>query len=308
MGLLDRFKKAPGPDALTFEAVARARAVPGVAGAEAVDADTVEVRWLEHTGTSTLSLGEVREAWTSASGFDRIEIMDQVVAGLAPPSADATPPPPPPPEPEAETEPEPPGTEAPIHEPPAVEPRAAEAPAVATVVVDRPGRRDGAVRWIVTEGVEATVVLGEPAGPPVTEEDLAAAGTDADAVRAAALAHLRAADPALDPIGPGQPAWVPSSASAPAPAWLAVPDRLLAACGLDEAVALAPLPTELVVVDPSATELLASLLSSTLSIVSGDADVLVAAPLLVSATGVDAWLPPSDHPCAALVGELRSST
>ncbi len=70
MGLLDRFKKEPGPDALTFEAVARARAVPGVAQAEAIDADTVHVTWAGHEAPAALSLAEVRPAWTKASGFD----------------------------------------------------------------------------------------------------------------------------------------------------------------------------------------------------------------------------------------------
>ena len=47
MGLLDRFKKAPGPDAMTWEAVARLRVVPGVVGAEPVDADTVQIAWAD---------------------------------------------------------------------------------------------------------------------------------------------------------------------------------------------------------------------------------------------------------------------
>ena len=65
MGLLDRFKKAPGPDAMTWEAVARLRVVPGVAGAEAVDADTVEIAWADNPYPSTLSLVAARDAGLS---------------------------------------------------------------------------------------------------------------------------------------------------------------------------------------------------------------------------------------------------
>ena len=88
------------------------------------------------------------------------------------------------------------------------------------------------------------------------------------------------------------------------PVWLAAPARLLAACGLAEAVVLAPMPTELVVVDPSAHDLLASILASTKSIVSGDAEVLWPAPLLATAAGLAPWQPGPDHPCATLAAEL----
>ncbi|HEX4902621.1 MAG TPA: hypothetical protein VFV42_07415 [Acidimicrobiales bacterium] len=311
MGLLDRFKKAPGPDALTWEAVARARAVPGVSGAEAVDADTVEVAWASHPGTSTLSLAEIRDEWTKASGFARIELMDGVIAGLAPPTSGVA-------------TPEPPTAPAPA-EPDATVPAAAPASPAApdpTTAGDDPrgwaAVRDrlairvgppgaGAVRWPVVSGLEATVVLDRIDGPAVTVDDLGAWRVDAGQVRAAAVDALSRVDPELDPIGPAQPAWVPTVPAPHPPVWLAAPARLLAAAGLTEAVALAPTPTELVVVDPSATELLSTVLAGTRTIVQEADDVLLAAPLLVRSDGVEEWRPPAEHPCAALAEELRST-
>jgi len=291
MGLLDRFKKAPGPDALTWEAVARARAVPGVAGAEAVDADTVAVTWEAQPGTTTLSLAEIRDQWTKASGFARIELMDGVVGGLAPP-ADAAPVPAPAPAPAPAPE------TASATDDPWADARQRLAIRVGTSAA-------GAVRWPVVAGLEATVVLDRLDGPPVTDADLTSWGVDAEQVRTTALHALGSADPELDPIGPGQPAWVPTVPAEHPPIWLAAPAPLLAAAGLPEAVALAPTPTELVLVDPSAAELLATVLAGTRSIVRDADDVLLAAPLLVTAGGVEEWRPGPDHPCAEVVAELR---
>jgi len=293
MGLLDRFKKAPGPDALTWEAVARARAVAGVAGAEAVDADTVHVSWHEHPRTTVLDLGEVRERWTRANGFDRIELMDEVIAGLAPPLDGLG---------LATGEVDAPAAEA-------ASPHGAIPPGDATrlllaVDVRRAGEGDGDVRWAIVDGLDAVATSG---GEAVRHADLDAWQVDAEAARDAARHRLASTDPALDPIGPGTPAWVPASDLVPPPAWLAVPARLLDACGLDEVVALAPLPTELVVVDPAATEVLASVLSSTAGIVESADGVLLGTPLLVRRDGVDAWQPPAEHPCAALVERLRAT-
>lgn len=290
MGLLDRFKKEPGPDALTWEATARARATPGVASAEPVDADTVEVRWAEHPGSTALSLAEVRPEWTKASGFARIELMDQVIAGLAPPAGA-------------------PAGERPVAEPPADAAAAtggwARERERIEVVLGRPGEGHGAVRWPIAGGaVEARAALD---GGDVTAADLERWDVGADEVRSAAVERLLGTDPALDPIGPGQPAWVPTSPVAPPPAWLAAPGRLLAACGRDQVVALAPLPSELVLIDPGATDLLASVLSSTAGIVAEADEVLLAAPLLVSAEAVEPWSPPADHPCAGLVAQLRAA-
>lgn len=304
MGLLDKFKKAPGPDALTWEAVARARAVPGVAGAEAVDADTVTVTWADHPGTSTLELAGIREVWAKASGFDRIELMDGVIDGLAPPPAGA-----------AAADPAPP-VEQPV--PPAPAPASDLAPADPDPVpawatmreriavrVGHPGDA-GAVRWPVAGGLEAWAVVDHPSGAAVGDGDLAAWGVDAATVRSAALDALRAADPELDPVGPGQPAWVPTVPAEHPPIWLAAPDRLLAATGLPRAIALAPTPTELVVVDPEAHGLLATILAGTKAIVADADEVLLAAPLLVTPDGLEEWRPDAGHPCVDLVDDLRA--
>ena len=305
MGLLDRFKKEPGPDALTWEAVARLRVLPGVTSAEAVDADTVAVGWAGHGGTTSLSLADIRESWTKASGFARIELMDELVAGIAPPSAAAEPPPPV--EPGAATAPEAPpaptappaGTPAPPDDDlwPGVRDRL-------RVVVGPQGQHPGAVAWPVAGVLEARAVLGGPGALPVDHDDARSWGATDDDVRAAALGNLTHVDPGLDPIGDGQPAWVPTRPADHPPAWLAAPDRLLAACGLDRAVVLAPTPTELVVVDPSADALLTAILTSTKSIVAGESRILWPGPLLATADGLAPWAPEPGHPCAALVAEL----
>lgn len=304
MGLLDRFKKDSRPDALTIEAVARARAVPGVAAAEAVDADTVAVTWVGQPGQSTLSLTDVRVAWAKASGFDRIELMDELIATLGPPVADAQPDLPAPdatPIAEAIRTPEA-GPTTPTGSP-AADAWDAARPRL-RVVVGRPGDHAGAVSWPVADVLEARVVLGGPGALPVDGHDAAGWGVDADAVRHAALANLAATDPALDAVGAGQPAWVPTEPADHPPVWLAAPDRLLAGCGLDELVALAPLPTELVVVDPRAHELLSSILTSTEQIVAAESRVLWPTPLLVTADGVTPWQPDPSHPCADQVARM----
>lgn len=304
VGLLDRFKKAPGPDAMTWEAVARLRAVSGVAGAEALDADTVEIAWVGNPYTSTLSLAAAREGWSKANGFERIEIMDALIAAAAPPTG-------PPPGTEDGFDPTPPDVA------PDVEPTHATqvtGGTVATawdevrphlrVVVGRAGAHPDAISWPVAGVLEARVVLDRPGALPIEAADAASWEVGVDDVRVAALTNLASSDPALDPVGPGQPAWVPTVPADHPPVWLAVPARLLAACGLDEAVVLAPVPTELVVVDPSAHDLLSSILTSTKSIVAGDGEVLWAAPLLATADGIAPWQPAADHPCAALAAEL----
>lgn len=308
MGLLDRFKKEPGPDALTWEAVARVRAMPGVAGAEAVDADTVAVTWAEHPGTSSLSLAGVREQWTKASGFARIELMDEALTGLAPPPAGATGAAP-------VVDEAPPVVDAPVA--PSSPPDEPDAPADdgsaawaaarprLRVIVGRAGD-DDAVAWPVAPGLVARAVLGGPGALPVDAADVAGWGVSAEEVRAAALENLAEGDPGLDAVGPGQPAWVPTSPADHPPAWLAAPGRLLAAAGLTEAVALAPLPTELVVVDPSAHDLLRSVLVGTRSILAGESRVLCSRALLLTADGVTAWEPAPDHPCAEAAAELSA--
>lgn len=303
MGLLDRFKKAPGPDAMTWEAVARLRAVPGVAGAEAVDADTVEIAWVDNPYPSTLSLAAARESWSKANGFDRIEIMDALVGAATPPTG-------PPEGTAAGFDPTPPDVA------PDVQPTSgrgsvgdrstawqAARPRL-RVALGRVGEHPDAITWPCAGVLEARVVLGGAGGLPVEDADAASWAVAGDDVRAAALDNLAAEDPGLDPIGPGEPAWVPTSPAEHPPAWLATPDRLLDASGLDQAVVLAPLATELVVVDPAAHDLLASILTSTKAIVASEGQRLWPAPLLVTRAGVGPWEPPADHPCAALAAEL----
>jgi hypothetical protein len=304
MGLLDRFKKAPGPDAMTWEAVARLRVVPGVAAAEALDADTVQITWNDNPYTSTLSLTAAREGWSKANGFDRIEIMDALVGAVAPPTG-------PPEETDDGFDPTPPDVAPDIQAEPTV-----ESPPVADtgwdvargrlrVIVGRAGEHPGAVAWPIAGVLEARAVLGGPGALPVDVDDAASWGVGADDVRAAALANLTASDPGLDAVGPGQPAWVPTEPADHPPVWLAAPDRLLDACGLREAVVLAPMPTELVVVDPSAHELLGSILTSTKSIVAGESRLLWPAPLLATPAGLTPWEPDAEHPCAGVAAELR---
>ncbi|HAS12166.1 MAG TPA: hypothetical protein DCS55_16870 [Acidimicrobiaceae bacterium] len=313
MGLLDRFKKAPGPDAMTWEAVARLRVVPGVVGAEPVDADTVQIAWADNPYPSTLSLAAAREGWTKANGFDRIEIMDGIINAVAPPTG--------PPEggEEPGVDPTPPDVAPDVQV--ADEAEAGDALAATgsdgtaweaardrlRVVVGRTGEHPDAITWPIAGVLEARIVLGGPGALPVDDGDAASWEVGVDDVRAAALANLAASDPGLDPVGPGQPAWVPTSPADHPPAWLAAPDRLLAACGLDQAVVLAPMPTELVVVDPSAHDLLGSILTSTKSIVEGESRLLWPAPLLATPAGLVPWEPAADHPCAGLAAELAAS-
>lgn len=297
---------------MTWEAVARLRVVPGVVDAEAVDADTVRIGWADNPYPSTLSLAAAREGWTKANGFDRIEIMDALIGAVTPPTG--------PPEGTVEPgfDPTPPDV-APDVEVDTTTPTAGDRPAPADqgtawdsvrdrlhVVVGRVGEHPDAISWPVAGVLEARAVLGGPGAPPVSVADAASWEVGADDVRAAALTNLAAADPGLDPVGPGQPAWVPTAPADHPPAWLAAPDRLLAACRLDQAVVLAPVPTELVVVDPSAHDLLGSILTSTKSIVAGESRLLWPAPLLATPAGLVPWEPAADHPCSDVAAELRA--
>lgn len=298
---------------MTWEAVARLRVVPGVVGAEPVDADTVQIAWADNPYPSTLSLAAAREGWTKANGFDRIEIMDGIINAVAPPTG--------PPEGAEEpgVDPTPPDVAPDVQV--ADEANVADAPDATgsdgtaweaardglRVVVGRTGEHPGAITWPIAGVLEARIVLGGPGALPVDAGDAASWEVGEDDVRAAALANLAASDPGLDPVGPGQPAWVPTSPADHPPTWLAAPDRLLAACGLDQAVVLAPMATELVVVDPTAHELLGSILTSTKSIVEGESRLLWPAPLLATPAGLVPWEPAADHPCAGLAAELAGS-
>ncbi len=237
-----------------------------------------------------------------------IELMDDLVVGLAPPAVApvaSTPDP-------AASSPDPAPTDPAPTDPAPTDPAGDTADTSAweaartrlRVVIGRPGEHPDAISWPVGAVLEARAVLGGPGALPVDQQDCAQWGVDAAAVQAASLANLAATDPGLDPVGPGQPAWVPTQPADHPPAWLAAPDRLLAACGLSAAVVLAPLPTELVVVDPDAHELLGSILTSTQTIVTGGSQLLWPAPFLVTPAGVAPWEPEPDHPCAPAVVAL----
>lgn len=313
MGFLDRFKKeqaAAAPDALTREAAARVRAVPGVVAVEAVDADTLSVTWSGLEEAAPLSLAGIRDRWSAARGFDRIEVMDEFVAGVAPPVAGPSTPPPPPESHTSESAAEPPAAGTGPTEPAAPETDAAAAWEAARPrlrpVVGRPGAPDAdTVHWTVGGVLEATVVLDDPVALPVGRAELLEWGVDDATVRAAAEQNLASTDPGLDPIGPDAPAWVPTRPDGHLAGWLCAPHRLLEAAGLDEAVVLAPLPSELVVVDPAATDLVASVLTSTRTIVEQQTRTLWPAPFLARREGVEPWEPAADHPCAPLVEEMR---
>ena len=299
MGLLDRFKKerSAAPDALTREAVARVRAVPGVRRIDVVDGDTLAVTWSGVAAPTTVSLERIRDRWTAASGFDRIEVMDDFVNGLAPPApgdaaAAATP--------DTDTP-----SESPTAEPDTDAAWAAARPRLRPSIGLPAAPGVDTVRWSVAGVLEATVILEGPMALPVGPAELAEWGVDDDTVRAAAEANLASLDPELDPIGPGEPAWVPTKPSGQLASWLCAPDRLLASAGLDEAVVLAPLATELVMVDPAAVSLLESILASTRTIVEHETRTLWPAPFLVRPGSVEPWRPQADHPCAALVEQMR---
>lgn len=307
MGFFDRFKNEvpASPDALTREGVARVRAVPGVEAVEVVDADTLAVTWRGVAEPAHLSLSGIRQPWSDARGFDRIEVMDEFIATVAPPASGAELPgvivadrheeAAPPAEPTAPSPPEaPPGA------------------AWETVrhrlrpVVGHPAGADAdTVRWSIGGVLEATVVVDEPVAIPVGRAELADWDVDEATVREAAEANQAAIDPMLDRIGPGEPAWVPTRPEGHLAGWLCATERLLGAAGLTEAVVLVPLATELVVVDRTATGLLESILASTRTIVEQEARPLWPAPLLVGPDGVEPWTPEPDHPCADLVGEMR---
>lgn len=321
MGLLDRFKKdAPGPDTLTREILARVRAVPGVHEAEIVDRDTVTAQW--DTGPTTIALADLRQAWSDASGMDRIDLVDDFVAGLGPPVGGPAPDPGPADRPDdglgvvdpiVSSDGAAPGTPAGEAGRTDAEPPAADAPTAAGVwagvrtrlrpAVRRPGTGMPAATWPVAGVLEGVAVVdGSPF--PVTTDDLASWGVAVDDVRAAAVSALGA--PSLDRIDASMAAWVPTGPEGELAAWLCAPDALLAATGLTAAVALAPLPSELVLVDPDDHDALAGILASTEAIVDDQSDVLHPAPLLLDAAGAGPWTPPADHPCAERVRALGS--
>lgn len=295
---------------MTWEAVARLRVVADVVGTEVLDADTVRIRWAGTSRATTLSLTAAREEWARSSGFHRIEVMDALIATVGPPSEPGD---------GSDDDRSAPGSSSAEVARRATDPEpgaSAEAEAETGtrwdsvrdrlhVVVDRPGEHPGGICWPIAGVLEAHVELDRSASGAVTPADAASWAVDPGDVRAAALTNLAAIGPDLDPIGPGQPAWVPTTPRAHPPAWLAAPERLLEACDLPAAIVLAPMPSELVVVDPAAEALLGSILASTAAMVAGASRLLCPAPLLATPDGVAPWQPPPEHPCAGAVADLR---
>lgn len=307
MGFLDRFSKdspAP-PDAFTIEVVARIRALPNVAGAEPIDADTVSVTWSGWSEPEAVDIGGPRQPWKAAKGFDRIEVVDDFIAGLAPGQF-------PPVTPESESEPNQPSADpepqpaAPAAEPAGSEPITewSQVAAQLVPVLRRARPADSTATWPVGDLLEATAIWAGGA-TPITTEQCATWGVGLDDVRAAAVANLLAIDPAPDEVAPGTRAWVPTSPDGLQSSWLAAPRRLLDDVGLARAIVLVPLRGELVVVDPADTDLVASILANTITILETQTGVLCPVPFLVEGDEVRSWMPDPDHPASGLVRQTR---
>lgn len=299
MGFLDRFKKdASEPDAYTKEVTIRVRAMAEVEAVEPIDADHLAVRWAGRAEPVEVSIAGHRERWQAASGFDRIEVVDELLDTIAEPgdggAFDATTLPGPSPEvaPELPAEPE------------ASTGAGWDDAAGRVLPALRRPTGDDAVAWPVGGLVEAVVVLD---GAPVTAGVLADWGVDADATRDAALANLGDHDPGLDPVAPDTRAWVPTAPQGGQAAWLAAPDVLLRAAGLDVAIVFVPTPTDLVVVDPADADLVASITTSTLAIVDQETTTIAPVPFEVRPGHVGPWRPPAGHPCAELVDRAHAA-
>lgn len=303
VGFLDRFSKdtAAAPDAFTTEMVARIRALPSVERAEPTDADTVSVTWSGGRESEAVDISGLRQPWKQAKGFDRIELLDDFIAGLSPgqyPPASPTSGD----EPDASPEPGP----APPPGPTATD-AVTEWSQVASQLVPvlrRVRAGDGALTWPIGELLEATAIWAGGA-TPITDDQCAVWGVGLDDVRSAATSNLVAIDPAPDAIGPGARAWVPTSPEGLQSSWLAAPERLLHQLGLATAIVLVPLRSELVVVDPEDIELVQSILTNTLAILESQANVLCPVPFLVTAEDVQDWMPAASHPAAQLVHQTR---
>lgn len=303
MGFLDRFSRASSPDALTVEVAARLRAFATVDAADIVDADTVSVVWSGHEHPVEIDLAPVRAPWKQARGFDRIELLDDFMAGLRPDDPLPTTA-----DPVAVPEATPAGTTGTGDDLDATGFAAVRTQLFPVVrAVDGPddGLDDGAVRWPI-DGVflEATVVVAGD-GHPITASQCAAWGVEEAAIRDTAVGNQSAIDPAPDPIAPDARAWVPTDLGGLASSWLAAPGRLLERTGLESGIVLVPLVGELVVVDPDDTDLVLSILSDTLAILEDQTDTLCPVPFLVTAHETTTWTPANDHPAAPLVQRTR---
>ena len=302
MGFLDRFKsEGPRPpDALTYEIVARLRVLAASETVEPVDADTVRVTW-HGRPEQTVELGELRPTWKRSSGFDRIQLLDDFVEGVTAGGGGGSSS-----EPGAASAPAPPVDEpvpVPIEE--LFDSEWARLRPSLMLALRATGTSDeDAVVWPFGDGAQI-VALDIGAGTEITRADLDRLDVSDREVEAAALRNLEALDPAPEPIGDGVRAWVPTTPAGLKSSWLLAPHRLLEACGLPSAIGFAPLPDELVVIDPADDDLVRSIATSTLRILEEQPGTLVAAPLEITREAVDVWDPPADHPAAAVVAEMK---
>ena len=290
MGFLDRFKSdTSSPDALTLEVATRIKLHSDVDDVAMVDADIIAVTWAGRATPHPLDISEIRPTWKRATGFERIDLLDNFLAGLHPPAGDPMP---------ADTE------------------RSSEAPG------DRDGRDgweevapqlfpalaasapDDVVSWAVGGLLHATVVR-QSSGAPVTRAECAAWKVRADDAVARAVANLSAIDPGLDAIAPDSRAWVPTQPDGRQSSWLTAPARLLAELGLESGIALVPVAGEMVVVDPDDPALLESVLTSTLTILEHEPDRLCPMPFRVTPDHVAVWQPRIDDPASELVERAR---
>lgn len=297
MGFFDRFKKdASQPDAYTREVAIRVRAVPGVERVEPVDADLLSVRWAGNDEPVELSIAEHRERWQTATGFDRIEVVDDLIDRVQPPAEGTF-------DPDAVLE------SAPVDPEPAAAPDVSDsawsdvAPRLLPML-RRPVADDPVVAWPVAGLLEA---VATERGQAVTLAGSEGWGVDAEEVRRTATSNLIAHEPALDTVAPDTRAWVPTAPAGAQAGWLTAPDALLAASGLDVAIVFVPTPTDLVVVDPADVDLLASITTSTLAIVEQEPTTICSVPFEIGPGRAEPWRPDPDHPCAALVDRAHAA-
>ena len=300
MGFLDRFKSdsTPGPDALTAEVAARLRVLPSVEAVEALDADTVSVSWAGQPEPATVLLDELRPAWKSASGFDRIALLDEFIEGLTPGAPTAAP--------------------APATAPAVPAAGVGDAVPAATGSTEwdrlrpqllpalRPPEAVGpdAVSWSFGDALRIVIVTAG-GGLEISGADRDEVGVTDEDLDAAATANLESIDPAPEPIAPDARAWVATAPAGLQSSWLLAPRRLLERTGLTSAIAFAPLPGELVVIDPDDTELVRSIAESTLRILEEQPGRLCPLPFRMVADGVEIWEPADEHPAADAVQRTR---
>lgn len=159
----------------------------------------------------------------------------------------------------------------------------------------------GTTTWPVADNLSAWLVeraTGRAATAAQLGDDAAAAAT-----LGACLAELAGTDPAIQRIG-NLRAWM-VTAPAHRAAWLCAPEALLDAVRLPDALLVAPVADELVVIDPDHPHSVETVLANTASIVDEVVVPLHPAPLLATAEGMRAWHPHEAGEHAELVRRLR---